>query len=210
MSMSALADGAVEISPNTPTTNDQLYCQVLAGGTGFVYYWYKNGAQMGISGAYVSPTYTTTGASWQCVVKKYYGSQIGWITIGQDTVTILSGQPPIASITLPPNGATYNYTNSVTFSGTGTDPETGALIGASLVWRSSINGQIGTGNTISLSTLSVGNHTITLTATDSEGTELKCGWLTLCAKNPSDSSTVMARTSAIFLPLYCTSSVSLL
>ena len=50
------------------------------------------------------------------------------------------------------------------FAGTGSDPEDGTLTGASLVWTSSINGQIGTGTSFSTTTLSAGTHTITLTA----------------------------------------------
>ncbi len=51
----------------------------------------------------------------------------------------------------------------------GTDAEDGTLSGASLVWTSSLDAQIGTGTSFTASTLSVGSHTITLTATDSEG-----------------------------------------
>ena len=43
------------------------------------------------------------------------------------------------------------------------------ITGAGLVWTSSLDGQIGTGTSFSRSALSVGNHTITLKATDSDG-----------------------------------------
>jgi Tol biopolymer transport system component len=80
-----------------------------------------------------------------------------------------SNQPPIATITSPPDGATFTQGEPITFQGQATDPEDGPLTGASLVWTSSIDGQIGTGESFTRSDLSVGTHTITLTATDSQG-----------------------------------------
>jgi len=56
----------------------------------------------------------------------------------------------------------------VTFTGAATDPEDGALTGGSLVWVSNVDGQIGTGETFMTSSLSEGQHAVTLTATDSE------------------------------------------
>jgi dipeptidyl aminopeptidase/acylaminoacyl peptidase len=61
----------------------------------------------------------------------------------------------------------YVQGTSVSFQGSATDPEDGTLTGASLVWTSSEDGQIGTGTSFTKSNLSVGAHTITLTATDS-------------------------------------------
>ncbi|MBK5187470.1 MAG: hypothetical protein JJD97_04445 [Gemmatimonadaceae bacterium] len=78
-------------------------------------------------------------------------------------------QPPTAQITSPTNNASFAQGASVSFAGTGTDPEDGALTGASLVWTDDVSGQIGTGTSFSLSSLAVGTHTITLTATDSQG-----------------------------------------
>ena len=82
------------------------------------------------------------------------------------TITAPVNQPPTATITAPANNASFVQGSSVSFAGSGNDPETGALTGASLVWTSNINGQIGTGTSFSSTTLSVGTHTITLTATD--------------------------------------------
>ena len=78
-------------------------------------------------------------------------------------------QSPLAAITLPATNASFAQGVSVSFTGTGTDAEDGTLTGASLVWTSSRDGQIGTGTSFSTTTLSVGTHTITLTVTDSQG-----------------------------------------
>ena len=87
----------------------------------------------------------------------------------QVTVGAVANQPPTASISAPTSGTSVVQGTSVTFTGSGSDPEDGALTGASLVWTSSVNGSIGTGTSFANSTLSVGTHTITLTATDSKG-----------------------------------------
>ena len=78
-------------------------------------------------------------------------------------------QSPTATITSPTNNASFAQGASVSFAGTGTDPEDGTLTGASLVWTDNVSGQIGTGTSFSTTGLSVGTHTITLTATDSQG-----------------------------------------
>ena len=76
--------------------------------------------------------------------------------------------PPTASINNPDDIFTYSTTDTITFAGTGSDAEDGVLTGPSLVWSSSLTGQIGTGTSISVS-LGVGSHIISLTATDSQG-----------------------------------------
>jgi hypothetical protein len=76
---------------------------------------------------------------------------------------------PTANISAPATGASTASGVSVSFAGTGSDTEDGTLTGASLVWTSSRDGTIGTGTAFSTSALSVGTHTITLTATDSLG-----------------------------------------
>ncbi|MDB4891613.1 MAG: peptidase and in kexin sedolisin [Gemmatimonadetes bacterium] len=84
------------------------------------------------------------------------------------TVTAAANQPPTATISTPTAGS-FAQGVTVSFAGSATDPEDGALAGASLVWTSSINGQIGTGASFTKNNLSVGSHTITLTAKDSKG-----------------------------------------
>jgi hypothetical protein len=78
-------------------------------------------------------------------------------------------QSPVAHITAPTNNAAFAQGSAVSFAGTGTDPEDGTLTGASLVWTDNVAGQIGTGTSFSLSSLAVGTHVVTLTATDSQG-----------------------------------------
>jgi hypothetical protein len=85
------------------------------------------------------------------------------------TITITSNQAPVVTITSPTNGASFPVGETITFAGSATDPEDGALTGMVLVWASNIDGQLGTGGSFTRDDLSAGTHTITLTATDSQG-----------------------------------------
>ncbi|MCI0860101.1 MAG: prepilin-type N-terminal cleavage/methylation domain-containing protein, partial [Chloroflexi bacterium] len=82
--------------------------------------------------------------------------------------TAPSNTPPTASIDIPTDGDNFLTTDSITFSGSASDPEDGALFGGSLVWSSSLGDPIGSGMSFTAS-LGAGAHTITLTATDSLG-----------------------------------------
>lgn len=93
------------------------------------------------------------------------GSDTATITLNPQTNTL-----PTAAITSPATGSTFGQGQFITLSGTGTDTEDGQLQGNSLVWSSQIDGQIGTGSSITISNLSSGTHTIRLAATDSVGT----------------------------------------
>ncbi len=77
---------------------------------------------------------------------------------------------PVANITSPSTGITYNHNNYIEFTGTGYDTEDAWLSGVSLVWHSNKDGQMGTGNTITTNSLSGGTHIISLTVTDSAKT----------------------------------------
>ena len=86
----------------------------------------------------------------------------------------LVGCPPFpVTILTPSNGASFELGTAITFTGSAQDFQDGELTGDSLVWTSSIDGEIGTGADFTIDDLSEGTHTITLTATnslDEEGT----------------------------------------
>jgi hypothetical protein len=75
---------------------------------------------------------------------------------------------PKASISSP-TGTYFKEGENITFSGSATDAGGGELTGSALVWTSNIDGRIGVGKTLITSALSAGDHEITLTATDSNG-----------------------------------------
>ncbi len=76
------------------------------------------------------------------------------------------GVPQVA-ISAPADGSTSTSGDLVTFTGTATDPEDGDL-SASLSWTSSLDGAIGSGASFGTSSLSLGTHTISASATDSD------------------------------------------
>ncbi len=76
--------------------------------------------------------------------------------------------PPALNITAPANGGNFVGGTTVILSGTANDAEDGSL-SSSILWSSSRDGNLGTGASIQLSTLSEGSHTITASVTDSGG-----------------------------------------
>lgn len=79
------------------------------------------------------------------------------------------GQSPSAAISHPGDGETRKINVPIPFIGAASDAEDGDIPGASLVWDSSLDGLLGTGNSFDAPLGAVGTHTITLTATDSDG-----------------------------------------
>ncbi|MBW3017894.1 PKD domain-containing protein, partial [Candidatus Woesearchaeota archaeon] len=90
------------------------------------------------------------------------------ISVNPAAAPLPPNTPPNATITAPANQSSFLNGTQINFTGTGIDAEDGALSGASLAWTSSIDGNFGTGDSINITNLSIGNHTITLTATDSQ------------------------------------------
>ncbi|MBF0227482.1 MAG: PKD domain-containing protein [Desulfobacterales bacterium] len=79
---------------------------------------------------------------------------------------------PTAVILSPVDNATYTEGGYVSLNGAGYDSEDGDLSSCQacfFIWNSSIDGELGRGNSISVDNLSVGQHTITLTVNDSNG-----------------------------------------
>ena len=82
-------------------------------------------------------------------------------------ITAPPNEPPVVTITTPTNGFNFLPGTSATFMGTAADSEDGDLTGI-LTWRSNLDGILGSGASVSTTTLSVGSHSITASATDSE------------------------------------------
>jgi hypothetical protein len=89
---------------------------------------------------------------------------------GSDVIalTVLVDVPPTVDITSPLNGAEVVWGTPVDLIATATDPVDGD-VGASLQWTSSLDGAIAMGPIVTLSTLSVGLHGLTASATDGSG-----------------------------------------
>jgi hypothetical protein len=83
--------------------------------------------------------------------------------------TSTNGAAPTAQINHPGDGEMRPAGVDIPFIGEASDLEDGVLTGASLVWVSSLEGEIGQGETFDAMLLTLGEHTITLTATDADG-----------------------------------------
>ena len=101
-------------------------------------------------------------------------------------ITGVVNQPPVATISAPGSGTSFVQGSVVTFAGSGTDPENGALSGAALTWMSNLDGSIGAGASFTKSTLTVGTHTIVLRAVDPQGASgMSSRTITITAPAPS-------------------------
>lgn len=87
---------------------------------------------------------------------------------GKSAAVVIKSVSPYAKINHPGNGETRPANQAVPFVGVARDLEDGALMNGSLTWTSSIDGALGSGGSFTKA-LSVGTHTVTLTATDSAG-----------------------------------------
>jgi glucose/arabinose dehydrogenase len=99
------------------------------------YQWQRNGVN--IAGA-TAATYTLAvtalgdhGALFRCVVSNTFGTA----TSNEATLTVVTNQPPTATITTPIAGTTYQAGQTINYSGTGADPETGSLPGSAFTWQ---------------------------------------------------------------------------
>jgi hypothetical protein len=117
--------------------------------------------------------YTPSGLSYE---QTYYWRVFacdfdGNTSIGSEiwSFKVPANTAPVAQINNPVDNSTYTAADEIEFAGTGSDSEDGDLSGASLVWSSDVDGQIGTGETFNSRTLVAGVHLITLTAIDSFG-----------------------------------------
>jgi hypothetical protein len=108
---------------------------------------------------------TTLSPSGNHVIECIVTDSDGNSSSSQISVTVES---PRAEIFHPNDGETRAEGSPIPFTGRGFDAEDGSLPGSSLVWTSSIDGQIGTGRQFS-APLSAGSNVVTLTVTDSDG-----------------------------------------
>jgi hypothetical protein len=83
----------------------------------------------------------------------------------QTIVSALVNTAPTVAITSPIDGSTVDQGVSVDLVATATDLEHGDLT-AGVAWTSDVDGALGTGGLVSVTTLSVGTHLLTATSTD--------------------------------------------
>jgi len=89
-------------------------------------------------------------------------------TVSDSVVIAVEGNAsPVLEILLPADGAVFGVSDTVTLSATATDPEDGDL-SFDIAWSSNIDGSLGSGSSLD-TTLSLGDHAITASVTDTQG-----------------------------------------
>ncbi len=125
----------------------------------------------------------------------------------QRAVTIEPNTTPSIAITAPLDGTSVFETAPVDLIANASDVEDGDLT-ATIVWSSNLDGALGTGGNLQLTTLSVGSHVLTATVTDQQGQEANDqvgltvqgnGVPTVTISSPADGSTATAGTSVDFM-----------
>jgi len=99
--------------------------------------------------------------------------------------------PPTVSINFPSTDTKFTQGNPASFSGTATDVQDGNM-SSQIQWSSNIDNSIGNGALFSTSSLSVGTHTITATATDLDGmSDFDTAQITVTAPLPTPDNPVI-------------------
>jgi Leucine-rich repeat (LRR) protein len=84
------------------------------------------------------------------------------------SVTVTINSPPQLDLLSPPDGSLFMLTEPVNLSARASDLEEGNISG-SITWSSSLDGSLGSGGNLSITSLSLGTHTISASVTDSSG-----------------------------------------
>ena len=105
--------------------------------------------------------------------------------------------PSTIVINSPQNGAVRPAADPIYLSGAAYDADDGVLSGKSLKWSDSEQGALGSGTPLTVS-LKPGNHTITLTATDSDGNALTATTVITLGGDPPAVTLSTAQTSNCF------------
>ncbi len=99
------------------------------------YQWQRNGVDIlgATSANYTisSPTQADHEARFRCQVTNEFGNA----SSNEATLLIIDNQPPTASILTPAAGTTYRAGQTISFSGSATDPETGSLPASAFTWE---------------------------------------------------------------------------
>jgi len=122
-----------------------------------------------------------------------------------EVVTVTKGvsKPPVATLTSPANGTEVMQGYLLVLNGTATDPEDGVLGDANISWTSSLQGPLKVqGMPKNFRGLIIGNHTITMIATDSQGNTNKKTVNVTVTENDKDFAYVQEGEYTIGPPLF--------
>jgi glucose/arabinose dehydrogenase len=162
---------------------------VLAdGATG--YQWQRNGAN--ISGATASSytlattAVTDTGAKFKVIVSNSFGS----VPSSEATLTVTTNRPPVPLINTPLATTGYAPGDTISYSGSATDPEDGTLAPGSLTWTVELKHDTHAHQFVTARTGASGSFTV-----PNDDADLANVWLriTLSARDASGATTTVFR-----------------
>jgi len=93
----------------------------------------------------------------------------GLASSAPDTVTVVANLAPVAIITAPADGETFEVGQAIVLNGQGEDPDAGFLAPDRLSWLLDGDIDLGSGSVLQLADLQVGTHEISLAVTDVYG-----------------------------------------
>jgi glucose/arabinose dehydrogenase len=135
--ISYTAAPGIVVHPTSQTVQpgqNATFTVVASGAEPLAYQWQRDGVD--ISGAngpqytVLSVTAADNGAAFRCRVTNAFGS----VTSNAATLIVTGNAAPTAMITAPAAGALYAAGDTISYAGTGSDPEDGNLPPASLAW----------------------------------------------------------------------------
>ena len=111
------------------------FTTVASGNPSPVYQWQRNGVSIAgaTSSSYTlpSPALTDSGLKFKVTVSNSAGS----VTSSEATLTVITNQAPVATISAPASGATYAGGDVISFAATATDAEDGTLPASAFTWK---------------------------------------------------------------------------
>src|SRR4029079_13585738 len=127
--------GQQPVSQSVPAGSAVTFEVRASGDAPLNYQWQRNGVNISGANASIytinSATTADNGAQFRCVVTNALSS----VTSSAATLTVLSNNPPTATITQPAAGTKYKAGDTINYAGTGSDPEDGTLTASAFTWQ---------------------------------------------------------------------------
>lgn len=159
-----LPNSGIQVEEGTLLTFEATASDTMDGNLSSQIVWLDNGVQFRTGASF---TYSALALGFHTITAQATDSH-GLTGSASITLAIIARTPPNVTILSPPNDVDYAVGTAVAFSGEAIDAKDGDL-SANLEWTSSLDGPLGSGASFTNAALSPGTHTITASATDSDG-----------------------------------------